>query len=470
MPSEDYGGLGSGVPMAAAVAPDGADEKAAAAAARPRTRQQRRNLAAFWLLGLLNNYSYVFMNAAAQSISDGGVGLVYLANIAPTMLIKLTVPYWAHLISYRRRVWLCGAFGVSSFFVVGATDHLGVKLFGVVLASISSGWGEATLLALSSFYETGACITCWSSGTGFAGIAGYAMYYLLHTALGMPPRAALFLGGIWPLFYVAVFELLLERPPADAAPRGSGGGSGGGGGSMGRQGGGEDAGGSQRLIDGRGSSGYGDSDSDLAKIGGAGSAPPATAAVSSVGAATARMSARERRDRVLSLWPYMLPLFAVYFSEYALQSGAWAAIGFPVTSKSARESFYELANWSYQGGVFVSRSSGVWLPVRTLRTLWIMPVLQCANLVFFVLVAKYHFLYGNGLVAVAFYVGLLGGAVYVNAYTLISKRVEPAFVEFSLSAASVADTFGILLSVITGLYIQCAMYKSNGIEGAVVTC
>ena len=166
----------------------------------------------------------------------------------------------------------------------------------------------------------------------------------------------------------------------------------------------------------------------------------------------------------------MLPLFAVYFSEYALQSGAWAAIGFPVTSKSAREKFYELANWSYQGGVFVSRSSGVWLPVRTVRTLWAMPLLQCINLVFFVLVAKYHFLYGNGLVAVAFYVGLLGGAVYVNAFTLISKNVEPQFVEFSLSAASVADTFGILASVISGLYIQCAMYKANGIDGAVVSC
>lgn len=33
------------------------------------------------------------------------------------------------------------------------------------------GWGEATFLALSSFYEQ-STITAWSSGTGFAGIAG----------------------------------------------------------------------------------------------------------------------------------------------------------------------------------------------------------------------------------------------------------------------------------------------------------
>ena len=64
----------------------------------------------------------------------------------------------------------------------------------------------------------------------------------------------------------------------------------------------------------------------------------------------------------------------------------------------------------------------------------------------------------------------MGGAVYVNAFTLISKNVAPEYVEFSLSAASVADTGGIILSVVTGLYIQCAMFKANGIDGAVVTC
>lgn len=27
------------------------------------------------------------------------------------------------------------------------------------------------------------------------------------------------------------------------------------------------------------------------------------------------------------LWPYMVPLALVYFAEYAMQSGAWTAIG-----------------------------------------------------------------------------------------------------------------------------------------------
>lgn len=51
----------------------------------------------------------------------------------------------------------------------------------------------------------------------------------------------------------------------------------------------------------------------------------------------------------------MIPLFLVYFAEYAMQSGTWAAIGFPVEDENARKSFYQNANWVYQAGVFVSR-------------------------------------------------------------------------------------------------------------------
>ena len=34
------------------------------------------------------------MLAGAKEISSGGVALVFLADIAPTFIIKLTAPYW----------------------------------------------------------------------------------------------------------------------------------------------------------------------------------------------------------------------------------------------------------------------------------------------------------------------------------------------------------------------------------------
>lgn len=50
--------------------------------------------------------------------------------------------------------------------------------------------------------------------------------------------------------------------------------------------------------------------------------------------------------------------------------------------------------------------------------------------------------------------GLLGGAVYVNAFTLLSREVEPCLREFSLAAASLADSVGIALADICGVLIQ----------------
>jgi hypothetical protein len=70
------------------------------------------------------------------------------------------------------------------------------------------------------------------------------------------------------------------------------------------------------------------------------------------------MTTSDKFYAVLSLWPYMIPLFFVYMTEYMMQAGVWPAIGFPVESASARAQFYHYSNWIYQAGVFVSRSSG----------------------------------------------------------------------------------------------------------------
>lgn len=59
-----------------------------------RRRTQLGNDAAFWLLGLINNSGYVIMMAVAKEIAPGAVGIVFLADVAPTMIIKVTAPYW----------------------------------------------------------------------------------------------------------------------------------------------------------------------------------------------------------------------------------------------------------------------------------------------------------------------------------------------------------------------------------------
>ena len=84
--------------------------------------------ASFWLLGLLNNSAYVIMIAGAKSISEGGVALVFLCNVLPSFVCKLTGPAWFHLVSYGTRIKACMALMTSSFFVVGLASDYRVKV------------------------------------------------------------------------------------------------------------------------------------------------------------------------------------------------------------------------------------------------------------------------------------------------------------------------------------------------------
>ncbi|KAL3151769.1 hypothetical protein ABBQ38_012743 [Trebouxia sp. C0009 RCD-2024] len=181
------------------------------------------------------------------------------------------------------------------------------------------------------------------------------------------------------------------------------------------------------------------------------------------------MAWKERLLHTLQLWPYMVPLCAVYFAEYAMQTGPWTAIGFPVTDAEARHRFYSASNWCYQVGVFVSRSSGLAYQA-TVPVLWLMPALQLLLLLFFTSIAVSHWVYSWVLLAPCLITGLLGGAVYVNAFTLISRQVEPLRREFSLAAASLGDSLGIAFADIAGILIQGCLYRANRIPGASFSC
>lgn len=122
---------------------------------------------AFFLAGLLNNASYVIMIAGAKDISPSMVGLVYAVAMVPSFLIKITGPYWYHFLSYRTRIYIASVLMAGCFTAVGIgaiSGNLGLELFGVVLGSSQQGFGEASFLAYTAFYESRKALTAWSSG------------------------------------------------------------------------------------------------------------------------------------------------------------------------------------------------------------------------------------------------------------------------------------------------------------------
>merc|ERR1719491_1342043 len=151
-----------------------------------------------------------------------------------------------------------------------------------------------------------------------------------------------------------------------------------------------------------------------------------------------------------------------------MQSGTWAVIGFPLEEQEARTKFYTYANWSYQAGVFISRSSGTFYQA-SLAMLWMMPVWQSCFLVFFILDVMWQFWWDWSLLGPCFITGLLGGTVYVNAFTRIANDFSDGNQrELALSAASAGDSFGTMLSDASGLVIQGCLYKYHGLPGATI--
>ncbi len=412
--------------------------------ARPRASKERlRNVLGFWLLGFFNNVAYVVNNAGAGDIVPGDYGLIYVCGVLPSFLIKLTAPYWFHFVPYRVRVAVSGGCVALNFVLVMYGPSVEAKLLGVALGAVQSGLGEATLLAMSQFYaEPKRCLVMWSSGTGFAGPGGYILSLYVLSAL--PTIGRLIVGELVAVCYLLAFFVVLEppwidrvrgplrrRPPNDGGSRS-----------------GCDSSTGGYLFTCVKSSSTSDEPTE------APAAVPMTEA----------MSVGERMQRTLRLWPYLVPLFLVYWSEYAIQAGTWTAFAFAperVSSRADRDQAYRYLNFMYQWGVFISRSSGM-LVSADRRLLWLMPVLQCALLGFFYADAAYQFWNGWSLLLPAFVVGLLGGAVYVNAFTLIDREVEPAFREFALTTASVADSLGIIAADVTSMFLQACLYASLG--------
>ena len=135
----------------------------------------RRNTIAFFLLGLLNNLTYVVNNADAGAILPGSIAVIYIINTIPELAVKATAPFWWHRASYRAKVIFTGCcFAANLVLVSGGLDlPTWAKLLGVALSDLGGGLGEASVLALSQFYDRPAVmLSAWSSGTGAAGVVG----------------------------------------------------------------------------------------------------------------------------------------------------------------------------------------------------------------------------------------------------------------------------------------------------------
>jgi len=212
--------------------------------------------------------------------------------------------------------------------------NMTMQLIGCAFASTQCGMGEASLLALAGKCDVGrskkACLTAFSSGTGLAGVFGYMWKFVWNDWLGLSVRITLYLATILALLYGGVYYTCLwevnvgtagEIDAESTAQLNE-----------------DTSGKADRPRSSQNNTDQGDQDSCPTEEFGDEEREPSVKRIED-------MTARQRFQAVLRLWPYMIPLFVVYAAEYALQAGTWTAIGFPVDDEEARDQFYEYSNW-----------------------------------------------------------------------------------------------------------------------------
>ena len=70
---------------------------------------------------------------------------------------------------YGTRMWCIAVLMSAAYTMVAFGRTRGWQLLGVVFSALQGGLGEASCLAMCTFFDSRSAITFWASGTGFAG-------------------------------------------------------------------------------------------------------------------------------------------------------------------------------------------------------------------------------------------------------------------------------------------------------------
>jgi battenin len=169
-------------------------------------------------LGLINNVLYVIILSAALDLVGPSIpkGVVLLADVMPSFFTKLTAPYYIHAVPYSLRILIFVALSTGGMLLIALTPAsmdsktIGIKMFGVVLASLSSGGGELSFLGLTHFYGHFS-LAAWGSGTGGAGLVGAGVYVIATDWIGLSVRTSLLLFSFLPVIMLVSFFVVLPR-------------------------------------------------------------------------------------------------------------------------------------------------------------------------------------------------------------------------------------------------------------------
>jgi len=383
------------------------------------------------MLGLLNNFGYVLINSSAQQLAEEFnesslmpffTTSLTLLGICTSFVNSKYLLKIKHLNKIRAMVVLCSI----SYLCVGLSHLIQSKfgfflsLFGSVIMGISGTLGEQTILGFLKGFAP-ELIAGWASGTGFAGVFGAGVNFLLRSVqvpgsiifLAMIPTTFIYLGGFTWLNNQKV--LMIERQ--------------------------ED-------------------------YHGLSSRENLSEAPQEKESQEAQINQTLSIENFKRLWPQIrniaLNLAVVYFLEYTIIIGFAdkATHQFRDSAKPIEKYSFILLNFCYQVGVVISRSS---LPIIKIPKVWIVSALQLLNFVIWAWIAYTKELSLPFEFVIMIWVGLMGGASYVNCLYLIleSEEIEKKDKEVSINIMSICNNIGVLSATLASFVLGETVYKDK---------
>jgi battenin len=398
-----------------------------------------RTWVALCIAGCINNFCYVVIISAAQSIArsfdeENLIGLIAWANVSLGIVSKAWNAFFLEKVSYNWRMFGMGVFYLFGLVGVAVSTFVsfGFCIFAIVVAGSASAFGESVMLGYMRQFPS-EYIGGWSSGTGFAGVGG-AGFYIVMVAAGLR-NFTIFLIMIPLVFiYWAAFYLMIDKKQMIKRSGGS----------------------SKNAAETESDASFGDdmpnaaeSASLLSNSSAAYSDSTSPKAMSPVAPAGETPVRRILRVHGATLF-FSLNLAAVYLFEYWICSGGANKANDKDSENSSNfavANAYAILQFCYQFGVLISRSS---LKLIKIPRVEIITALQGINMVFWILQDVYKFMNVWAQFATMIYVGLLGGASYVNCFfqLLNTRKVSSADRELGTNIASIYVNFGIMIGTL----------------------
>ncbi len=266
------------------------------------------------------------------------------------------------LISLRIKVLGVVIFSMASFLLVALSTVEPLVLFGVACASIASGFGEVTFLSFTAHYDK-STVVGWSSGTGAAGVAGALIYAGFRTFLS--PKVTILIQICIPLIMLVTYLFVLgpRQSSLVSAPSHI----------------------PNQENDSQEEENKGEHSTDKMPL-----LKPDSSDTTKKAFDLRKVQLFNKEEAkhwvahikyIPHLFKYMVPLFLVYFSEYAINQGFFELLYNPNTHLGGycldQRSQYGWLQVMYQVGVFISRTS---VTVIYIKYYWIFALLQVKGL------------------------------------------------------------------------------------------